>query len=297
MDSAIYALQLLREELRTEFTVILEEGLAKIDARMQQAIDSLRLLNGDQLDDDDEMGSSADFINDVPSVSGSGSGSCSSSEEDKMQEEEDEEDKRPKKKAKAKLAPPVHYKMKPTVGKRVRRAPNRFSPSRTQQPSSSSVSISNSESDKYARADRDQWNTVCQKNAAQRMRIPWYARKIDGPLHQIRSALGRESANNQGPRDLWDDIGHDPEAVEILQLAAARKTKCAMCGSMKPCTFRIWIGERDGGYVGSSCAGLARAWRDMAQVLESADHGEWHRVQDALDAVQSAHADKASRNH
>lgn len=300
----VRALELLREELRTEFSVILEEGLAKIDARMQEAIESCKLLNGGYIDNDDdkEKGPSAEFINDdVPSVSES-SIISSNDDIDEMEEEEDEdEDQRPK--TKAKPAPAVHYKMKPKVGKRVRKAPNRYSPSRTDQrksSSSSSVSLSDSGEGRGGgdRTDREHWNVVCRLTAAQRLRNPWYSRKVGGVLNQIRSALGREGPKNQGPRDLWDDIGRDPEAVQISPLAAIRQTTCAFCGGTKPCKYRIWLGEeRDGGYVGSSCVGLARAWRDMAHALETAGHGQWHLIQAALDELQSAHAGKSERNH
>lgn len=138
---------------------------------------------------------------------------------------------------------------------------------------------------------------VCRLTAAQRLRNPWYSRKVGRVLNQIRSALGREGPKNQGPRDLWDNIGRDPKAVKISPLAANRQTTCAFCGGTKPCRYRIWLGEkRDGGYVGSSCVGLARAWCNMAHVLETASHGEWHLVQAALDELQSAHAGKSSRN-
>jgi hypothetical protein len=315
----VCALELLRKELRTEFSVILKKGLAKIDARMREAIESCQLLNGghidnnnDDDDDDEEMGPSAEFINDVPSVSGSSSDS-SDDEIDKMEEEEEEEDEEeddqpPKKKSKtkAKLAPVVHYKMKPRVGKRVRKAPRRYSPSRKSSSSSfESAEPSESLSDSGGggggggdRTDREHWNVVCQLTAAQRLRNPWYSRKVGGVLNQIRSALGREGPKNQGPRDLWDDIGRDPEAVQISPLAAIRQTTCAFCGGTKPCKYRIWLGEeRDGGYVGSSCVGLVKAWCNMAHALETAGHGEWHLIQAALDELQSAHAGKSERNH
>jgi hypothetical protein len=313
IGGVVRAIELLREELRTEFSVILEKGRAKIDARTREAIESLKLLNGGQINnndgDDEEMEPSDEFINDVPSVSGSSS-SSSGDEIDEMEEEEEEEedeDTRPTKKSKtkAKPAPAVHYKMKPRVGKRVRKAPRRYSPSRKSSSSSSeSAEPSESLSDSGGggggggdRTDREHWNVVCRLTAAQRLRNPWYSRKVAAVLNQIRSALGREGPNNQGPRDLWDNIGRDPEAVEISPLAANHQTTCAFCGGTKPCKFRIWLGgERDGGYVGSSCVGLARAWCDMAHVLETAGHGEWHLVQAALDKLQSAHASKSNRN-
>lgn len=60
----VHALELFREGWRTEFSVILEKGLAKIDARMQEAIERCKLLNGGYIDndDDEEKGPSAEFI-------------------------------------------------------------------------------------------------------------------------------------------------------------------------------------------------------------------------------------------
>lgn len=310
MTSLRKPLLVLKEELVTVLTITLEEAIRKVDERFDEALSALAAVEGEEPMDDEEMDSSAGFINDEPEDVSSSSSSSSRSDDEELEEEEEEEEEQPpsppppskKKKEKKKRAaapPSVHYKMKPQVGKRARVPPRRFSPSRiTKERPVESESISESSGGGApTRTERDQWNVVRRLTREQRNRNPWWSRTFAGPLDQVRQGLGYESDNNRGPTELWDAMGLHPEYVEFEELPLARRAKCAFCGHSKMCTKGIRLSD-GGGYhlVGSLCVDVAKAWHHMAELLADASRVELEDVQRALKSLQSAHAAKAERN-
>lgn len=302
--SARKPIDLLNEKLNAIITAKTDELRREISAHIKEFAEAMTLASGQVLPDDEELGSSAEFIHDGPESSASSSDEEEEEEEEEHEDEDEEPDvfllfdsdedvgrKRPGTKATTK-----RVSLKPQVGKRERKRTRRFSPSRMMDDEEEYGSEALSGSEDENRLDTDQWRMVRHLTRERRGRNPWYVRKVGQALTMVRSALGREGPNNQGPRDLWDMIATDPSEVEFVHLPTYRETKCAFCGQKKKCAQKIEFGtNHESYYLGSACARLARAWQTFSEVLIDARLTEWSQIRTLLGDVEAAHAAKAAK--
>lgn len=327
MSAQRKAIQVLREELITVLSVTLEEAMRTLNQRFDEALAAMAQVDKQQLGieiddlDDEEMRSDDDFINDEPEeVESSSSSSSDADHNDELEDIDDDDDDpdeilcfpspkkrgrtpRGKSKSKAKVPPAVHYKMKPQVGKRERKAPRRFSPSRVHKDADERESISDSSGEELVsaasnhinRLDRDQWNVVRRLSPEQRNRNPWWSRRVAVPVNQVRDGCGYQSENNQIPRMLWDAIAENPNVLFIDTLESRIMEKCGFCGHKKKCTHYITLSNGATYYIGRVCVGVAKAWLHLSRLLADARHVELEQVLDALSALETAHAAKAGR--
>lgn len=222
-----------------------------------------------------ESSSSSDsFIDDEPE-----------SVESSNEEEEDQED----------APPPVHHRAvaPATSKKRARKAPNRYSPSRTSDAKrdDAEAELSGVSLGKRSRRDgADDWNLVRNKSMEAQDRNAWFRSRWGHQLqHVVRAGLGNETKNNEAPRELWDAIGKRPRAFDFRS-CFSKETKCAFCGAKRVCTWKSMHAGRNI-YMGVCCANLAKAWQAFQMARQ--DEEESLETMDRLfDCVMNAHMAK-----
>lgn len=199
----------------------------------------------------------------------------------------------------------VHY-MTPKMRdqwKRPKRAPRRFSPSRgskaedeaeEREAEQGAVDIVRRDLGGLDPADVHMWHYVRNRGVRDIQRSPWYCKHFGNKLDAIRSALGRESANNKLPRQIWDDIALNPDGFHLTERSTPSLERCAFCGCHRACTFHFGFGSR-WLHMGPHCARLALAWQKFCRLLADAPNQGLADMQAALDDVHKAHARKSEK--
>lgn len=250
------------------------------------------------------------FIDDSPIAEAVHDDDDEDDEDDFHDDDDDDDDDVPspatKRKVEMTRAAVAVSTMTPAMRKRWSRpirAPKRFSPSRgskaedeaeERKAEASAVNIARRDSGGLTTTDIDTWIYLRTKPTARLLRSPWYRTHFGDKLDAIRSALGRESANNKLPRQIWDDIALNPDGFHLTERTTPSLERCAFCGCHRACTFHFGFGSR-WLHMGPHCARLALAWQNFCQLLADAPNQDLADMQTALDDVHKAHARKGEK--
>ena len=241
--------------------------------------------------------------------------------------EEDDEDDEPevlatpaKKRTRSSDSSPPPAPRKLQVGKRLRKVPLRFDPSRRRgddddRDPGEDINDNDDDDDEERELQHQlgsfrTWlgNVARARRLGQpmagwadlvRVRSGWFAnRYVLGKLEAVRLALGR---GNAAVCARWDWVleealaGRTLPAVELRPGAISEQ--CALCGCVKMCTQQLSTGEWPMGYM---CAKLARKWMRWCERFAALVRGEpddalaaLRSLDKAMDAVLRAHARKS----
>lgn len=195
---------------------------------------------------------------------------------------------------------PVRVKAKSKKSVRERRKPHRFSPAtikRARQEDRDAeddgINLVRSDSGGVTKMDSETWTTLRRKPLDEVRRTPWYNHRWGAQLSAFRSALGRESANNKLPREIWDAIAVTPSAFDTHERAEKSLERCAFCGGTRACdTYFAYKSHWH--YMGSCCAKLFVAWREFQLALKRRHTLSLEQMDRLFAAVHEAHAQKSA---
>lgn len=219
-------------------------------------------------------------------------------DDDDDEDPEEEQEDQPKTRSKAKTKTPPKKQ-----STRVRREPKRYSPSRRGSEEDGEdeqgIDLQRQDSGGVPRLDHETWAVMRKKKPDQIVTGSWYKRRWGDTFDMVRSGLGRESANNKLPRQIWDALAENPSYFRLHERVGTSLERCAFCGCQRECSAYFAYNDR-WQYLGSCCARLFLAWQAFQREMHSNNLKDLSLLHmDALFvAVRDAHVHKSSgRKH